>query len=90
MRVNSKNRYETWEHQQAKADFERFFETPFPPFYDGRISFVFRRIVMDIPKFDGWLHKQHGNYEESAGLSMQEIIQLWYGEEALRVVKALL
>ena len=41
-----------------------------------------KKVIMNIVKFDDWLHEKHGNYEEEQGLSMGEIISKEYGIEA--------
>lgn len=55
-------------------------------FIDNMRSAVEGRAVIDLFKFDDWLHKKHGNYD-MCKLSMQDIIIKYYGNEANEMVK---
>lgn len=55
-------------------------------FIDNMRSAVEGRVVINLFKFDEWLHKKHGNYDMDE-LSMQDIIIKYYGNEANEIVK---
>jgi len=42
--------------------------------------------IMDIIKFDAWLHKKHGEYEER-GMSMANLVETEYGAITSKFVK---
>jgi len=48
------------------------------------------KVAIDIIKFDDWLHKQIGNYEEKEGLSMKEVISKYYGGSAASFIQNIL
>ena len=66
-------------------EFQRVFGIGFKPFYDRLISFASKQMCIDILKFDEWLHREHGNYEDS-GKSMVDCIREHYGEEGVRLL----
>ena len=74
--------YKIHERDKARKDFQRVFNAPIGQFYDGLISVVFKHICIDPFKFDFWLHKRHGEYED-AGKSMQDILMEHYGQEGI-------
>lgn len=53
---------------------------------DTRLSTT-ENAVLDIFKFDKWLHEQFGDYECEQSKSMQDIIKDEYGVFALRFVE---
>lgn len=55
-------------------------------FIDNMRSAVEGRPVINLFKFDDWLHEKHGNYDMGE-LSMQDIIIKYYGNEANEIVK---
>lgn len=65
--------------------FQRVFGIGFKPFYDGLMSVVSKQLCIDIMKFDEWLHKKHGDYED-AGQSMDDCIREHYGEEGVKLI----
>jgi len=58
-------------------------------FMDFELSAVFRKPILDIYKFDDWLHCQFGEYEEK-GKSMYDVIAANYGETVAMQIKELL
>ena len=65
--------------------FMAVFGIGFKPFYDSLISIVSKQLCIDILKFDEWLHKKHGNYED-AGQSMDDCIREHYGDEGVKLI----
>lgn len=65
--------------------FQRVFGIGFKPFYDGLMSVASKQLCIDILKFDEWLHKKHGDYED-AGQSMDDCIREHYGEEGVKLI----
>ena len=70
-------------------EFRSVFGIGFKPFYDGLMSVACKHLCIDIPKFDEWLHQQHGNYEDD-GKSMDDIIREHYGEKGLELINELM
>ena len=58
-------------------------------FMDFELSVVFRKPILDIYKFDDWLHCQFGEYEEK-GMSMHDVIVANYGGTVATQIKELL
>ena len=67
--------------------FKALFGIGFKPFYDV-LSPLLGQLSIDILKFDEWLHKQIGDYEDD-GMSMSEAIIKHYGNQANDLVDAL-
>jgi hypothetical protein len=55
-------------------------------FVDASLSTT-SNAVLDIYKFDSWLHGQFGTYELKQGKSMKDVIKDEYGVFALRFVE---
>ena len=70
---------------QLNDEFDRVFGIGFKPFYDGLVSVTSKHLCIDILKFDEWLHKKHGNYED-AGQSMDNCIREHYGNEGVKLI----
>ena len=69
--------------------FQSHFKVSFRDFYDPQLSVIFDQVKVNLPKFDSHLHRLHGNYE-AKGLSMADIIEEHYGEEATNFIITLL
>lgn len=63
-----------------------YFKLPHPNKYLCSTAIIQKKGVLDIIKFDDWLHEQYGQYENK-GLSMQDLIRKEYGEEAVHFIK---
>jgi hypothetical protein len=74
---------------KASVDFRKAFNTSLHPFYDGLATIAFGKICIDPFLFDDWLHRKHGDYEES-GQTMEDVVRENYSEEALRILNRLL
>ena len=75
---------------EAHNFFHRTFHTiKFYDFTDFELSAAFHRPVINIYKFDEWLHYQFGDYEKE-GLSMEEVLAKNYGQSAAMRIKGLL
>lgn len=48
--------------------------------YDSEWSVIFKRPVFDIYKFDDFIHKWKGNYEEQ-GKSLSDMLDEIFGED---------
>ncbi|MBQ8049079.1 MAG: hypothetical protein IJ271_05440 [Bacteroidales bacterium] len=72
-----------------KRKFSRLFEVSIGNLYDPTLSLCSGRWVIDIIKFDKYLHSKFGNYEEQ-GLSMGEFVAARFGNEALQLLEELL
>jgi hypothetical protein len=62
------------------------FKLPQPNRYLCPTALIQKKGVLDIIKFDDWLHTQHGQYEDK-GMSMKECIRKEYGENAVSFVE---
>ena len=77
--------YKFSETNKLNDKFVKVFGIGFKPFYDGLMSVASKQLCIDILKFDEWLHKKHGDYED-AGQSMDECIREHYGEEGVKLI----
>ena len=68
--------------------FRSCFGIGFKPFYNKILSPILCEIQIDIVLFDEWLHKEHGNYELE-NKSMNDILLLYYGEPAIKLINEL-
>jgi hypothetical protein len=58
---------------EAHSKFREFFHEPLNPYIDGMLTAISKRVVIDIDKFDEFLHRKFGQYEDQ-GLSMKDIL----------------
>ena len=84
-----KTNYNFNQTQTVKTNFEAYFGVSFGRFYDGLMSVISKRLVIDILKFDDWLHDRHGKYEDKK-LSMSDIIFQYYGRDACEFIESLM
>jgi hypothetical protein len=68
--------------------FKETFDLPFNKYLDTLMSAQTGKPMLDIFKFDEWLHEKYGNYEES-GHSMLTILIEKYGQEAADRIREL-
>lgn len=61
--------------EEIRNKFPRYFGVPFSPFYDGLVSVLFKRVMIDIPKFSTWLNAPDG-------ISDADYIRQKYGADA--------
>lgn len=80
--------YKFTETNRVNDEFTKVFGIGFKPFYDGLVSLATNRLWIDIVKFDEWLQKKHGNYEDD-GKSMMDVIREHYGDKGVELVDAL-
>jgi len=69
-------------------DFKNIFNIQFTLFFD-KIILAAGFITIDIIKFDEWLHKLYGNYEDY-GKNMQDVIIEHYGIEGDKLIDKLI
>jgi len=69
--------------------FYKTFRRYFADFIDNDLTVLFMKPVIDIEKFDDWLHEKFGEYEND-GLSMRDVLANNFGESAAMQVKGLL
>lgn len=81
--------YNLSQSQTVKTKFESIFGTSFGPFYDPFLSVLAKAILIDIIKFDDFLHKKHGDYEKD-NLSMNDLLISKYGKEASEFINSLI
>jgi len=65
----------------VKDMFQTLFHKNFDDFHDKMLSAVMRLICMDWKKFDNFLHKEFGDYEDQKQ-SMMDIVEEKYGKPA--------
>lgn len=82
-------RYHFHELSTVERKFQKSFGVSFKPFYDGMMSVIFKHLMVDIIKFDDWLHNQFGDYEDK-GQSMQGLVREKYGEDAEKLIISLI
>lgn len=69
--------------------FYRVFGIYVDQFYDPLTSIISNRIIIDIIKFDEWLHSKYGNYEDN-GMSMEDLVREHYGVRGVELIKDLI
>jgi hypothetical protein len=69
--------------------FREKFDLDFRNYLDGMVSFCLGKPVLDLFKFDRWLHEKYGSYE-STGHSMQTLLVEKYGQETADQIQKLL
>lgn len=75
-------------YPELREKFFKHFRTGISEFYDPEPSLIAGIIVIDIVKFDQWLHKEIGNYEDE-GMSLCEAISEYYGDDAAMLIDEL-
>jgi hypothetical protein len=69
--------------------FHKIFRQHFTDYQDLELTVYFLRPILDLQKFDDWLHGRFGEYE-AEGLSMCDVLAREYGETVAMQVKGLL
>lgn len=77
------------ERTTVKHKFAKLFEVSIGDFYDPWLSLCLGHWVIDLLKFDEYLHSKYGNYEDK-GLSMDEFITIRFGKEASELLEDLI
>jgi len=86
--INADRMYKIGEWGKANNDFSEIFGISMRQFYDGQPTVVFQKICIDIFRFDDYLHKLYGDYEDG-GDSMETIILKHYGKRGLEIINKL-
>lgn len=85
--------YKIHEYRRLHADVNRLlpeFRGGFKQrFIDNLLTAICGRWILDIERFDEWLHELYGEYE-NAGFSMKEIIREKMGADALKMIEELI
>lgn len=85
--------YKIYEYNRLGADLNKL-----PPelrcgfkerFIDNLLTAILGRWIIDIERFDKYLHELYGNYENK-GLSMRDLIESEMGINALKLIENLL
>ena len=84
-----KKEYKFHEITQVAEKFEKIFGVRFKDYYDGIESVLFKKIVVDIIKFDEYLLKKY-RYNEDKEISMSALILNKFGVDAWYFFKSLL
>ncbi len=79
--------YKITELTELKDYFRKVFNVGIGQFIDTLMTAVCTKIMIDIVKFDEYLHKVHPNDQE---LSCAEIIFKYYGDEAAALIDELI
>jgi len=69
--------------------FHDVFGASLNPFLDGYLMTVFQKPIIDIKRFDDWLHKKFGEYENE-GMSMTDVLVKNYGKTVNSQIEDLL
>jgi hypothetical protein len=56
---------------------------------DMKLSYLFKRPILDVYIFDDWLHEEFGNYEND-GLSMKDVIELKFDQKTMLDIQVLI
>lgn len=81
----TKERFKPVEYPQVKYLFWKFFGVSVGLFHENMMTAGFAYVVIDMLKFDEWLHNQVGDYEDD-GLNFSQVIKNKYGSDALNFV----
>ena len=73
------------DNKALKEKFFKCFQTGISEFYDPVPSLWAGCVIIDIVKFDKWLHKTVGNYEDE-GLSLSQAVSEYFGDEAALLI----
>jgi len=68
--------------------FHKTFRLTFHDFMDFNMSKIARKPILDIYKFEDWLHGKFGDYEKEK-LSTLDVLKINYGEETALKIKEL-
>ena len=77
--------YKFSELNKLGDEFQEVFGIGFKPFYDGLMSIACKQLTIDILKFDEWLQKKHGRYEDE-GKSLNDVVREHYGERGIQLI----
>ncbi len=75
-------------YPELRERFFKCFRTGISEFYDPEPSLIAGCIVIDIVKFDRWLHKTVGDYEEE-GMSLSQAVSEYFGDDAALLIDEL-
>jgi hypothetical protein len=59
-------------------------------YFDVYLSIVFERPVLDFWKFDDFIHRLYGEYEDEQGLSLYDLLVKEKGKDFADYIKGLL
>lgn len=76
------------DNKALKDKFFKCFQTGVSEFYDPLPSLWAGCMIIDIVKFDKWLHKMVGDYEDE-GMSLSEAVSEYFGDEAALLIDEL-
>ena len=82
------NYYKPAEFPIVKHKFWDVFGVSVGLFHDALMTAAMARIMIDTFLLDDWLHKQFGDYE-AEGLSMNDIIKLKFGQQAVDLINCI-
>jgi hypothetical protein len=77
--------YPFYQRDKARNDFRRVFSMEIAPFYDSQATVLFNKVCINPFRFDDWLHRRFGDYEER-GLSMREFVIEKYGIKGVELL----
>lgn len=84
-----KKEYKFHEISQVTEKFESFFGVRFKDYHDKFDSILFKKIVVDVIKFDNYLEKKY-QYNKEKEISMSAFILNKFGVDAWRFFRTLL
>lgn len=73
------------EKSNVEMLFQKYFGIPMSGYHDALMTETFGYVVVDLFKFDIWLHTQWGAYEKQKK-SMRDVVIEHYGEEASKFI----
>jgi len=83
------NRFKISEYVQAKRQFTDVFNLRIGDFHDPILSIAFGCVLIDVLKFDEWLHQRLGSYEDQ-GLNMQQLVVQHFGSDAWEFLSSII
>ena len=80
--------YKIGEWAKVDNDFQNCFGVSISPFYDGLLSLIFKRVVINLVKFDEWLESTYP--DEWKNTAMFDILLHHYGQKGVSIIKTLI
>ena len=75
----------------VQQGFQKHFGLNPSGYIDNLLSILFKKFILNIAKFDDFLHEKHGNYDQGANpISMKTLLGKEYGSEVSEFIESLL
>lgn len=82
-------KYNFHEIGKVSENFQKYFGVNFKSYYDSLSSILFKKLVIDVIKFDDYLRAKY-RYDEKKEISLSAFLINQFGVEAWRFFKTLM